>query len=276
MQAAKSFSVPLAHRGPKPGTLTRRGAWLIWVTVVMLGLTGCAGFQSTPSAPQYDSHRTQDLLAALYDVNGGLVSGKWIGKVSMTFDGDRRTFDRAVWAGAEPGRVRFDARTPFGLPVVSLACDESYVTAVTHTNGQYYRRRVGDNSLGRVLPVDISCRDLYLLLTGRPPVIDYHSAHLENTVEGTQTIWLKRRFKGTVAKLRVDAASGTLTGVELLDIHGNRRYWARLAQQRPVDGFLLPHRLLLQNAQGELDFEIGRLYPNRPVTASLFQIAPPK
>jgi hypothetical protein len=243
---------------------------------MVLGLAGCAGFGSMPSAPQYDSRATQDLLSALYDANQGLDSAKWLGKVSMTVDGTRRTFDRAVWAGAAPGRVRFDARTPFGLPILTLACDESYVSAFSHGDGQYYRRRVGANSMGRFLPVDISCQDFYRLLTGRPPVIDYHAAQLERASEGLQTILLKRRFKGTVAKLSVNAANGAFAGFELLDTHGNRRYRARLMERRAVDGFLLPHRLHLENERGQLELDIARLYTNRPVEASLFQITPPK
>lgn len=276
MQAVDGIIQPPVHREKSPGDRARPARRVLWVVFIVIGLAGCAGFGSAPPAPQYDSRDTQDLLTALYDANEGLESAKWLGKVSMTVDGTRRTFDRAAWAGAAPGRVRFDARTPFGLPVLTLACDEAYVTAVTHGNGQFYRKRVGSNSMGRILPVDISCQDFYRLLTGRPPLIDYHSARLENASEGMQSILLQRRFKGTVAKLSVNAASGAFEGFELLDIHGNRRYRARLTERRAVEGFLLPYRLHLENARGQLELEITRLDTNRPVDASLFQITPPK
>lgn len=276
MQAANGIIQPPAHGEIASGDRTRLGVWVLGVAFMLFGLAGCAGFGSAPSAPQYDSRDTQNLLSALYDANKGLDSAKWLGKVSMTVDDTRRTFDRAAWAGAAPGRVRFDARTPFGLPVLTLACDESYVTALSHGNGQYYRRQVGANSIGRILPVDISCQDFYRLLTGRPPNVVYHSAGLANTTQGLQTILLKRRYKGTVAKLTVDTASGALAGFERLDIHGNRRYRARLMQRRTVEGFLLPHRLHLENERGQLELEIARLYTNSPVDAALFQISPPK
>ncbi len=249
---------------------------LALLIALTMGLSGCAGW-GAPSAPQYDSDATQDLVTALYAANPGLVAGKWIGKVSMTVDGGRRTFDRAVWAGAEPGRVRFDARTPFGLPALSLACDESYLTAMAHSEGKYYRKHVGSSSLGQVFPVDMSCQDLYRLMTGRPPLIDYHSARLEKAEEeGMLTIQLSRRFKGTVARLRVDAQNRTLAGVELLNIHGKPRYQAWLVDSRMVEGFRLPHRLLLESAKGRLEFQTARLRPNRPVAPTLFQIRPPK
>lgn len=251
-------------------------AYALVMIVLAAGLCGCAGFGGAqPTAPQYDSDDTRDLVAALNNANEQLVAGKWIGKVSITVDGQRRTFDRAVWAAADPGRVRFDARTPFGLPVMSLACNESHLTVRAHNQGKYYRKHVGTNSLGQLFPVDISCRDLYRLLTGRPPIIDYSSARMETTATGAQAIRLNRRFKGTVATLFLDADSGGLSGVELLDIHGNRRYQARLAGRRMVEGFSLPMRLHFESAKGQLDIEMVRLYPNRPVTPSLFQIAPP-
>ncbi len=243
--------------------------------MLLMGLNACAGFGVAPE-PQYDNETTRDLLTALYDVNADLSAAKWTGKASMTVEGRRRTFDRAVWAGAQPGRVRFDARTPFGLPVLSLACDEVYLTAMVHSQGKYYRKHVGDNGLGLLFPVDISCRDLYHLMVGRPPGIDYHSAQMETSSGNEYTIRLQRRFKGTVAKLWVDARSGRLTGVESLNIHGNRRYQVRLAEHRAVDGFSLPRRLELESAEGRLVLEASRLLPNRPVTPSLFRIVPPK
>ncbi len=270
MEAADGISMLSVHSGHLSGFR------VLWMILTVINLAGCAGFGSGSPVPQYDSRDTQDLLAALYDANQGLDSAKWLGKVSMTADGTRRTFDRAAWAGAEPGRVRFDARTPFGLPIMTLACNESYVTAFSHGSRQYYRRRTGSNSIGRLLPVDISCQDFYRLLTGRPPIIDYHTARLEKTVQGGHTIVLKRRFKGTVARLTVDAANGTLTGFELLDVHGNRLYWAHLAKRRSVEGFTLPYELHLENERGRLELEIARLYPNKPVNASLFQIPPPE
>lgn len=214
-------------------------------------------------------------MAELENTNTGLVSGKWIGKVSMTVDGTRRTLGRAAWAGAAPGRVRFDARTPFGLPVLSLACDESYLTAMAHDKGQYYRKKIGDGRLGQVFPVDISCGDLYRLMVGRPPAIEYNDARLEQTPEGLEAIQLKRRFRGTVARLFLDSVSGALSGVEAFDIHGNRRFRAQLADRRTVGGFSLPHAIELESAQGHLTLSITRFAPNPPVAAGLFRIPPP-
>ena len=267
--------IPCTRRAISPGLRVPLAGMVLVLTALAMGLSGCAGL-GAPSAPQYDSDATQNLVMSLYAANAGLVAGKWIGKVSITVDGGRRTFDRAVWAGAEPGRVRFDARTPFGLPALSLACNESYLTAMAHSEGKYYRKRVGGSSIGQVFPVDMSCQDLYRLMTGRPPVIDYHSAGLEtNEEEGMLTIRLSRRFKGTVARLWVDAQSRRLAGVELLNIHGKRRYLARLEESRMIEGFRLPHRLLLESPNGRLEFKTARLRPNRPVAPTLFQIHPP-
>ena len=115
-------------RGIIPPGLSPSPIGMLLLMALAMGLGGCAGL-GAPLVPQYDSDATQELVTALYAANADLVAGKWIGKVSMTVDGSRRTFARVVWAGAEPGRVRFDARTPFGWPALSLACNESYLTA---------------------------------------------------------------------------------------------------------------------------------------------------
>lgn len=275
MQPSGETIWPVERGGKFPWAGTIRAGFVFFLIVLALGLNGCAGFGAAPSAPQYDSDNTRDLMFAMQTSNASLVSGKWFGNVSMTADGTRRTFSRVVWAGAEPGRMRLDARTPFGMPILSLACNESYFTIMAHNEGQYYRKRVGSKSLGHFIPVDISCRDLYRLMIGRPPVIDYHSARLEATTEGSKTIILKRRLKGTVAKLSLDESRGFLNSVELMDIHGNRRYRVQLSDRRMVEGFMLPHHLHFESGKGQLELKIARLYPNRPVTASLFQIPPP-
>ncbi len=247
---------------------------LLIAIALLFGLNACAGL-AVPPEPQYDSLATREMVTALYDVNTDLAAAKWIGKASMTLDGRRRTLDRAVWAGAPPGRVRFDARTPFGMPVLSLACDERYLTAIVHSEGQYYRKPVGDGGIGRFFPVDISCRDLYDLMVGRPPGIEYHAAQVETSAAGEYTVRLSRRFKGTVARLWVDAPSGRLTGVERLNVHGNRRYRVWLADHQTVDGFSLPGRLELEGTEGRLVLDAQRLFPNRPVAPSAFRIRPP-
>lgn len=246
------------------------------IAAVALILTGCAGFGATPVTPQYDSDATHDLMVALQSANPDLISCKGLGRVRITADGARRTFDRAAWAGAEPGRMRFEARTPFGLPILSLACNESYVTVMAHSEGRYYHKPIDKNQrLGKVLPVDIACRDLYRLMVGRPPIVDYHSAQMEQSTAGVQTILLKRRFRGTVARLFLDTTNGALSGFELLDVHGKRRYLAQMKKRRTTKGFSLPYQLRLESSQGRLALEMDRLYPNAPVNASLFHIPPP-
>lgn len=246
------------------------------IAAVVLILAGCAGFGTAPATPQYDTETTHDLMAALQSANPDLISCKGLGKVRMTVDGTRRTFDRAAWAGAEPGQMRFDARTPFGLPILSLACNESYLTVMAHREGRYYHEPIDENQrLGKIFPVDIACRDLYRLMVGRPPIVDYHSAQMEQTTAGVQTILLKRRFRGPVARLFLDAANGDLTGFEMLDVHGKRRYLAQMKKRRTAEGFSLPYQLRLESSQGQLALEMDRLYPNAPVSASLFHIPPP-
>ena len=246
------------------------------LAAIIMGLTGCAGFGAAPATPQYDTDATHALMAALQNANADLVSCKGLGKVSLTVDGARRTFDRAAWAVAEPGRMRFDARTPFGLPILSLACNEAYLTAMAHAEGRYYRKSIAeDHRLGMILPIDIACRDLSRLMIGRPPIVDYHSARLEETTADVQTILLRRRFRGTVAKLFLDASSGDLIGFELLNVHGKRRYRAQMEKRRTIKGFALPHHLRLESAKGQLALDMVRLYPNAPVSGSLFHIPPP-
>ncbi|MBL0712633.1 MAG: hypothetical protein JJV98_02925 [Desulfosarcina sp.] len=272
---------PCGFDSPHPGKKTVLFAGLdgfgfaVGILVIVLGLAGCAGYGLTPVSPRYDSDATHDLIARLQNANEGLVSYKGLGQVAMSADSTRRILKRVAWAGMEPGRMRFDARTPFGLPILTLACDETWLTARAHNEGKYYRKRVEENSLGQIFPVDITCRDLYRLMTGRPPVVDYHSAQMDETPDGPKAILLKRRFRGTVAKFFLDKDGRYFSGVEIMDIHGNRRYLARLKKMRAVEGFRLPYHLYLESSQGQLELDIARLYPNVPVTAALFQIPPP-
>ena len=78
-----------------------------------------------------------------------------------------------------------------------------------------------------------------------------------------------------MARLFLDAASGDLTGFEALDVNGQRRYRAQIEKRRTIQGFRLPYQLRLESPQGLLDLDMVRLYPNAPVSGSLFHIPPP-
>jgi len=218
------------------------------------------------------------LMNQLMEANAGLQAIKGVGRVTVTTGGTQHIYDRAAWVGAEPGRLRFAFRAPTGLPVFSMSCDAEWLTALNHADGSYYRHRIGDNSLSRFLPVSIKCADLYALLVGRPPKINYDAVQLD-TVDANKNdmlvLLLRRRFRGTVGRLHVDRITGELRAVELLNVRGNRQYEARLQSIKAIDGYRLPGRITLSGPDGRLVLEATRIWPETAVAEDLFRIPPP-
>ena len=255
--------------------------WKRWLRLTLLGalLTGCSGWIGPPAEIQYDSQATQQLMHQLLAANDGLEAIKGLGRVTVTTDGTAHTYERAVWVGATPGRLRFVFQAPTGMPVFSMSCDAEWLTALNYSDGRYYRHQIGDNSLSRYLPVSIKCADLYALLVNRPPKVAYDAVRLDtaqSTDNDSLVLLLRRRFRGTVGRIRVDRNTGALQAVELLDIHGNRLYEARLQAIKTIDGYRLPTRITLSGLDGSLVLDVRRCWPESSVTEDLFQIAPPQ
>lgn len=245
---------------------------------LMAFAAGCAGWLGPPADIQYDSPTTRHLMDGLAAFNADLPAVKGVGRVVVATDRIRQIYERAAWVGAEPGRLRFAFRGPAGLPMFSMSCDPQWITALNHPEGTYVRREIGDNSLARFLPVAIKCGDLVALLMGRPPRVAHDGVRIEaaNADEGhALTLALQRRFRGTVGRLQVDRASGELQAVELMDIHGNRLYEARLGAMQTVEGYRLPTRITVSGPDGSLALEVSRCWPESSVPEDVFHIVPP-
>jgi hypothetical protein len=252
----------------------------IGILVIGLGLlcSGCSSWLGPPAEIRYDSADTRQLMDRLVTANADLAAVKGVGRVTITTRGTQRIYERTAWVAAEPGRLRFAFRAPTGMPVLSMSCDAMWVTALSHVDGQYYRREIGDNSLSRFLPVSVKCVDLYSLMMGRPPRIAYDEARLESRRsedDAPLVVVLQRRFRGTVGRIRIDPHSGELEAVELMDIHGNRLYLARVETRQTVEGYRLPTRLSFSGPDGSLILEASRLWPEASVSEDLFRIEPP-
>jgi len=265
---------------PPPGTACIRrlivnGCLFVGIAVL---LSACAAWRGKPQEIHYDSDATRALVDRLTTMNSGLkaISGK--GRIVVSEKGAQHVYNRTVWVGAEPGRLRFAFRSPAGMPVFSMSCDEQWVTALQHTDGKYYRSHIGDNSLPSFLPVEINCRDLYGLLVGRLPRVAYDRASMDASdshADDTITIVLQRRFRGTVGRIRVSRTTGELRAVELMDIHGNRRYAAEVDRTQTVGDYRLPGHIVLIGPDGSLELDVQQVRPRENTSADLFRIEPP-
>lgn len=257
----------------------RPRAWAVTATVWVAALcAGCASLWA-PRPVAYENEAVRRLMLQAQTANAGMEGVKGLGRITLAVDGSERIYERTAWVGAEPGRLRFVFRAPTGMPVFSMSCDEQWVTALNHSDGDYYHRRIGGGSLSRFLPVPVTCQDLYGLLLGRPPAVTHDSVRVDDRAPPDRagvTLLLQRRFGVTVGRLHLAADSGELRLVELLDRQGNPRYEARLEDRQTVDGYRLPTRIRLSGPDGGLTVEAQRLWTAAGVSASLFRIAPPR
>jgi len=260
-----------------------RPSRIVFLSLTIIGLalsvSGCASLRGKPVEIQYDSEATRLLLDRTLKANPRLEAFKGVGRVVIEAGGDARSYDRTAWVGSEPGRLRFAFRSPAGMPVFTMSCDEQWVMALNHTDGQSYRRRIGDNSLSSFLPVEIKCADLYGLMAGRPPGVAYDSASAAPTgadAKDTIVIRLQRRFRGTVARLHIDRDTGDLRWAELIDIHGNPLYEVTLADVQIVGGYRLPGKIKLAGPDGRIALDIQRIWLETDVDRKLFHIVPPE
>ena len=242
--------------------------------------SGCAGWRGQSTEIQYDSDGTRQLMGRLMMANAGLEAFRGKGRVLVNSQGTLHTYNRTAWVGAKPGRLRFAFQSmPGGPPVFSMSCDELWLTALNHADGKYYSRQLGDNSLSRFLPVQIKCADLCNLLMGRPPQVTYDSVRVDPQTKHDAdpiVILLQRRFRGTVGRISVSRDTGEFCAVELLDVHGNRLYAARVDAMLSIDGYRMPANIKLTGPDGSIELDVQRTWPSASVTKDVFRIAPPQ
>jgi hypothetical protein len=264
------LSNDLTHRRVRQRRST--AGTLKWPAIVILAAAwlpvACTRLSPPEIQPDLEAER---IVAALSQANADLTRFKCVGRVRLSgLDRPAESF-RAAMAGKLPTRLRIDMIAPYGGASGTVSADGRYLFLVRHASREYHKKRLGDGSLQRILPIDITVDQLLELLMGRIPMDDGCLPRMASQAgeKGVQIDLIDRRGR-LCQRVFTDAARQPLRS-EWFDEQQRPAYAVVFGDHQMVDGFTLPMQMELSGRSGErLEVSVDRYEPNAAIGDGAF------
>ncbi|MFW6283971.1 MAG: hypothetical protein ACOC1H_01105 [Desulfosalsimonas sp.] len=245
-------------------------ARLIALFLILL-TAACASVEKPPpsAVSQMEAEKAQSLLGRIQEANEEMTPYKAIGRIGVDDDSGSWSV-RAAWLAAPGGRFRVEAMGFAGQPFVKIICGPDLCSFHFQEDGEVRRRDTGRRSLGMLAGVDIDVDDLALLLGGGVPIADHDMAAAYQTLRGDAMLVLKKRFSGTVQRIRFSTDPIRVREVEMFTWQGSA-YLAEILAVRSEDGRNMPSQLQISDAEGHrLLVNVERSWADAAVPARAF------
>lgn len=237
---------------------------------------GIAGMTSKKSLISEELHEAETVLLSLKNKNSGLKTFKGTGKVTFWGKGKKGFISDIAWVGTEPDKIRIAIRSLSGQPVVSLACDGTWLYFVSHTDQRFYKKPSKNSTLKRFISIPIKSHDIVSILAGRIPVNKHDSATIKrNRSKDGNILVLKKDWENVVEKIYIDETGTNVRKIEMFDLNGLLLYRAEFVKMQNINGFLVPSRLFFSGANGNsFQLDINRYWANVSILPSTFVLTP--
>ena len=252
---------------------------LIIVLVVFL-MAGCSGLSRKTSKPEDLSAMAEarTVILALNHKNEKLENFKGIGKIRVWHKGKKRIDEKVAWIGSETFKISI-AVLISGYPAIKIASDGKWVYYYETRKEEplYAKYPARDATLQRIVSVPIKISDIIMLLAGRTPLREYHSALLQRQDSGNgYVLTLRKRWYGIVEKIYLAEDKRQVRQIEFFNRSGSLIYRARLDEMQAVDTYQVPARLSITSNTG-MGFQlvVQRYWTDIPVSPSMFVLSPP-
>lgn len=252
---------------------------ILLISVIMV-TTGCSTLgQRTEQPPATAvSPEAQALFSRLQSQNSQLRTFKGTGRMRIR-NGNSSQQARIMWAGHQDGKLRLEVMGAAGQPVISFASDGERIYLISHTENRFVSRRRPDANLEKLISLPITVGACLDLLAGRVPAVSRQlpvSVVDNDTHDRILVLTHPERDKGH-ARVVVDASSGNVRRIEILNADGDLDYQAEFVRMQTVSGFEVPGELRLSNdRQVGIKIVVERFWPNAAVADSLFVLAKPE
>ena len=231
---------------------------------------------SKKSLVSEDLYEATNLLLSLKNKNSELKTFKGAGKVTFWGKGKRGLISNIAWVGSEPDKIRIAMLSLSGQPVVSLACDGTWLYFVSHTEQRFYKKPSKNSTLKKFILIPIKSRDIVSILAGRIPVSKHDSATIKkNRSKDGYVLVLKKDWENIVEKIYLDETWTTVQKLEMFDLSGLLLYRVEFIRMQNINGLLVPSRLFFSGANGDsFQLDINRYWADVSILPSTFVLTP--
>lgn len=144
---------------------------------VLAGLFGCAHF------PPQVQDQAGALIARIRAFGPDRGDFKAIGRFRLAGPQMAQS-GRLAWLCSPPDRFRLEVLSPFGQPLATLSSDSKKLYVYARAEGEFLVKKPSARVLKKILGLSLSARDLVLILSGRPPVLDHKAARVAAREDG--------------------------------------------------------------------------------------------
>lgn len=240
---------------------------------LFLSLAGCTAFRPPP-ADIPGLPPAMDLAGRIFDAPRP-ATFRGIGRVRIdTPEGSRSA--RIAFFGEYPDRLRIELLSPSGAPLFRLASDALYLYMLSVPDSAYYRTRLGDADLKRLVQVPVKPAEIVALLAGQPYPFDYRYLRLEKADGGAAVISLVGALRVDREKILLEPDLATVRSVQAFGPFGEYRYTARFEEMQAAGPYTVPKRLSFTGEGGRsLVLFVDRYEADVTPPDGVFAIPPP-
>jgi hypothetical protein len=257
----------------------------IFFFIFIFLLCGCSRFNrkfAEPLQPEpfiEDPQLTSHVLASLKHTNMNLKSFKGIGRITSGGGPQALQRARAVFAGYQAEKLRFEVLGLSGQPITSIAYDGTWFYLAQHSENRFYRKRFPNADLNQLLNIPIKINTINLLLSGQVPMIDHVSAQLEREPSGNAYVLLLKRGWWRwrqQEKIYLTADMKTVWKYEMFEASDKPVYCVEIKDIENYQGYQVPKTIEILGENGtKFMLEVVRYWANADVEMSLFVLKPP-
>ena len=210
------------------------------------------------------------MLQAVLAPNAGVDAIKGLGRVKIRQDGQQDTF-RALWIGRQPDQFRLEVLADTGQPIVSFASDGQRFYLLSYSENRLYSRQVSEDSLRRIISIDMTVADLLNLLSGRLPLQQDGYVSLDEGEAAGPMLIVEEKARKRIETIFLDASRDTVREFERRERNGDLLFRAVFEKNGETEGFQLPVSMTIYGDDGaEIQITVERCWVNPVLTQDQF------
>lgn len=225
----------------KPGYYTLKNIFKLNILLVisLLILSSCTTLKQ-PRLPFKTLSPTDDILKKVLSKGKEINDLKGIAIASITNAEKNYNFKEIIIV-QRPSSLRMETLGFFGQPLFFLTSKDNQLSILSLTENKFYRGKFTSDNLSLVLPLYLKPADLFSILLGVVPLIDYIDTDI-GLIQDENLYIVRFMQKGGTASqiLWIEPFNFSILKSETYDSSGNPALTVKFDNYKIINGFMFP------------------------------------
>ncbi|MFH0926322.1 MAG: DUF4292 domain-containing protein [bacterium] len=202
-------------------------------------LTGCTSLRHSIS-PIKPLISPDDILKKIVIREGEIKDLKGIAKVTIT-NADKNYHLKEVIIVQKPSSLRMETLGFFGQPLFFLTAKDNQLSILSLSENKFYKGEVTPENLSIIFPLYLKSKDLFSILLGSTPLIDY--VDMDIGIVQEENLYLVRFFQqGGITRqfIWIEPLNFSIMKSEIYDSSGNLILKVKFDNYKTINDLLFP------------------------------------